>query len=161
MSKNQKHSRQWKPNVTVAAIVQEEDRFLLVEEDADDHVVLNQPAGHLEKDEHLLDAVRREVLEETARVFRPQCLVGVYLFPNRHMEEISYLRFCFAGTCGDRDPERRLDDGILRTLWLTRAELEGSRERLRTPLVTKCIDDYLAGRRYPLDILDHTPRSSP
>lgn len=160
MNKADKHIRQWKPNVTVAAIVQEEDRFLLVEENADDRLVLNQPAGHLEKDEHLLDAVRREVLEETARVFRPQSLVGVYLFPNRHVEEISYLRFCFAGTCEDYDPDRRLDDGILRTLWLTRAELDENQERLRTPLVTKCIDDYLAGRRFPLEILDHTHRSS-
>ena len=156
MNKNDKHSLQWKPNVTVAAVVHQHDRFLLVEEDADNHIVLNQPAGHLERDEHLLDAVRREVLEETARDFRPESLIGVYLYPNRFVEDITYLRFCFAGTCGDRDPDLRLDDGIIRTVWLTRDELVQNRDRLRSPLVMKCFDDYLAGRRYPLEMLDYS-----
>lgn len=162
MKMNVKRSLQWKPNVTVAAIVYQDDRFLLVEEDADGHIVLNQPAGHLEKDEHLLDAVRREVLEETTREFMPESLIGVYLYPNQFVEEITYLRFCFAGICGDRNPDLSLDDGILRTVWLSRDELVQNRDRLRSPLVLKCLDDYLAGRRYPLDILDNSllpPRS--
>jgi len=156
MNKIEKHARQWKPNVTVAAIVPRGDRFLLVEEEADGRIVLNQPAGHLEHDEHLLDAVRREMLEETARNFRPQSLVGVYLYPHRLAADITYLRFCFAGSCDEADPGRELDEGIRRTLWLGRTELEENRERLRSPLVMKCIDDYLAGRRYPLEVLDRS-----
>lgn len=154
MNKNDRHILQWKPNVTVAAIICQDDRFLLVEESADGNVVLNQPAGHLEKDEHLLDAVRREVLEETAREFRPESLTGVYLYPNQFVEDLTYLRFCFAGTCGDNNPGLSLDDGILRTVWLTRNEIVQNRNRLRSPLVLKCLDDYLAGKQYPLDLLD-------
>jgi 8-oxo-dGTP pyrophosphatase MutT (NUDIX family) len=147
---------QWKPNVTVAAVIHEQDRFLLVEEEADEHVVYNQPAGHLEQGEHLLQAAQREVLEETARDFRPECLVGVYLYPNRFNPEITYLRFCFAGSCGAPQPGRDLDEGIIRTLWLTRAELDQRQDRLRSPLVLKCIDDYLAGHYHPLDLLNHS-----
>lgn len=147
---------QWKPNVTVAAVIHEQDRFLLVEEEADDHVVYNQPAGHLEQGEHLLQAVQREVLEETAREFRPQALVGVYLYPNRFNPDITYLRFCFAGSCGEPHPERSLDEGIIRTLWLTRADLERQGDKLRSPLVLKCIDDYLGGKHHSLNLLDHS-----
>lgn len=147
---------QWKPNVTVAAVIRKEGRFLLVEEQADDHIVFNQPAGHLEKDEHLLDAVKREVLEETARQFLPDTLTGIYLYPNRFVDDITYLRFCFAGTCLEPEPEQPLDEGIIRTVWLTREEITEQSDRLRSPLVLKCIDDYLSGKQYPLDILDHS-----
>lgn len=147
---------QWKPNVTVAAIIRKEDRFLLVEEIADEHIVFNQPAGHLEKDEHLLDAVKREVLEETARHFQPEVLVGIYLYPNRFVNDITYLRFCFAGTCLEPEPGRLLDEGIIRTTWLSREEIVEKNDKLRSPLVLKCIDDYLSGKQYPLNILDHS-----
>lgn len=147
---------QWKPNVTVAAIINKEDHFLLVEEKADDHIVFNQPAGHLEKDEHLVNAVKREVMEETARHFQPEVLVGIYLYPNRFVNGITYLRFCFAGTCLEPEPGKPLDKEIIRTVWMTREEIEEQGKKLRSPLVLKCIDDYLSGKQHPLNILDHS-----
>lgn len=147
---------QWKPNVTVAAVIHREGRFLLVEEESDGHIVFNQPAGHLEESESLVDAVRREVLEETAREFYPESLIGVYLYPNRFVNNITYLRFCFAGLCSESHRERELDNGIIQTLWLTRAEIQHEDDKLRSPLVLKCIDDYLKGKHYPLDFLDHS-----
>lgn len=157
MNKIEQHQRQWKPNVTVAAVIERDGRFLLVEEEADGRIVLNQPAGHLEKDEDLLHAVRREVLEETGREFRPQALVGVYLYPHPADVGITYLRFCFSGDCGEADPQRPLDHGIRRALWLDQAALERERARMRSPLVLHCLQDYLQGRRYPLELLDHAP----
>ena len=148
---------QWKPNVTVAAIVEDAGRFLLVEEDADNHIVFNQPAGHLEKDETLLEAVQREVLEETAYEFHPDYLVGVYLYPNPHVD-IVYLRFCFAGHCLQHYPQRKLDDGILRAVWFSEAEIRGRQDSMRSPMVQRCIGDYLAGNRHPLEILHHYTR---
>lgn len=145
---------QWKPNVTVAAIAENEGRFLLVEEDAGNGIVFNQPAGHLEKNETLIAAVKREVLEETAWVFEPRSLVGVYLYPNPH-QDITYLRFCFAGKCLEHHADAPLDDGILRAVWLSRDEIESRRDRLRSPMVLNCINDYLAGKQYPLDLLNH------
>lgn len=145
---------QWKPNVTVAAIVEDNGRFLLVEEDADNHVVFNQPAGHLEKNESLINAVRREVLEETGWEFEPQSLVGVYLYPNPHVD-IVYLRFCFAGRCVRHDPSVSLDKGIIRTVWMSKDEIEARREDLRSKMVLTCINDYLAGKHYPLELLNH------
>lgn len=147
---------QWKPNVTVAAVIHRENRFLLVEEQADGHIVFNQPAGHLEQNEHLLDAVKREVMEETAREFQPETLTGVYLYPNRFVEDITYLRFCFAGTCTETIPGQPLDDVIIRTVWMTRLEIVEQSGMMRSPLVLKCIDDYLSGKQYSLDILDHS-----
>jgi len=147
---------QWKPHATVAAIIEREDRFLLVEEEADGRLVFNQPAGHLERDESLITAVCREVLEETAHRFEPCGLVGIYLYPHPDpASDITYLRVCFHGVSRSHDARQPLDDGILRTVWLSRDELAGQPERLRSPMVLRCIDDYLAGRRYPLELLNH------
>ena len=146
---------QWKPNTTVAAIAEQDGRFLLVEESINGNLVFNQPAGHLEHGESLIDAVKREVLEETAWEFEPEYLIGVYLYPNPHQADISYLRFCFYGHCRNEHKGQALDDGILRAAWLSSEEIEKERERMRSPLVTRCIDDYLNGNRYPLDILHH------
>ncbi|HKK16311.1 MAG TPA: NUDIX hydrolase [Gammaproteobacteria bacterium] len=148
---------QWKPNVTVAAIAEDNGRYLLVEEDVDNLIVFNQPAGHLEKNETLLDAVKREVMEETAREFEPQSLVGVYLYPNPH-RDIMYLRFCFAGRCIQHHADEPLDDGIIRAVWMTRDEIEAHHEKMRSPMVRRCIDDYLAGKHYPLEMLNHFDR---
>jgi len=142
---------QWKPNVTVAAIVHVEDRFLLVEERINDSSVFNQPAGHLEQGESLVDAVKREVLEETAWQFQPEALIGIYLLPGSG--DISYLRFCFYGSCTDFDEKRELDHGIIRTVWLTAAEIEANQPRHRNAVVLQCLHDYRAGKRYPLDLL--------
>jgi len=147
---------QWKPHVTVAAIVEREGQYLMVEERPDDRTVYNQPAGHLERGESLLDAVRREVREETAWAFEAEGLVGVYLYPHPDPARgITYLRFCFHGRVHDHRPGQALDAGILQAPWLTREELLERRTQLRSPLVLECIEDYLAGRRYPLDMLRH------
>lgn len=142
----------WKPNVVVAAIIEENGRFLLVEEETDDGLRYNQPAGHLEKGESLLDAVRREAFEETAHHFEPQQLVGIYKWPHP-TKDLTYLRFAFTGVVGGYDPTARLDDGILRAVWMTRDEIVTSQARHRSPFVLRCVDDYLAGWRYPLDLL--------
>lgn len=145
---------QWKPNVTVAAIVEDNGRFLLVEEDADNHIVFNQPAGHLEKNETLLNAIKREVREETGWEFEPQSLVGVYLYPNPHID-IMYLRFCFAGKGVQHNPSLSLDQGIIRAVWMNKAEIEAQQGKMRSGMVLTCINDYLAGKRYPLELLNH------
>lgn len=142
----------WDLRVTVAAIVVQDNRFLLVEEQVQGQCVYNQPAGHLDPNESLLQAVVREVREETTCNFQPEALVGVYLWPVPDSNR-SYLRVAFCGTVSAPDPSRTLDDGILATHWLSRAEIEQRRARWRSPLLGRCIDDYLAGRRYPLDLL--------
>ena len=153
------HSERWKPNVTVAAVIESGGRFLLVEEQTPDGLRLNNPAGHLDPGESLAQAVVREVLEETACSFTPSHLVGVYLLrAPRGGTDTSYLRFAFAGSVGEAEPGRALDTGIVRTLWLTAAEIGASRERHRSPLLWRCVQDHLAGRRYPLDLL-HTDGS--
>lgn len=146
---------QWKPNATVAAIAEKDGRFLLVEEKINENLVFNQPAGHLEHGETLIEAVKREVQEETAWEFEPEYLIGVYLYPNPHKTEITYLRFCFYGHCSNEHKGQALDEGIVRAAWLSREEIEKERERMRSPLVTHCIDDYLKGNRYPLELLHH------
>ena len=141
-------------SVTVAAIAEREGRFLVVEEETDEGVRLNQPAGHLEPDESLVEAVVRETLEETAYGFVPRSLLGVYRW--RHPAKgISYVRFAFVGEVTGPETGRALDAGILRALWLTPAELSAQAARHRSPLVQRCIQDYLAGRRFPLDLLIH------
>jgi ADP-ribose pyrophosphatase YjhB (NUDIX family) len=145
---------QWKPNVTVAAIVWQDDRFLLVEENIDDHIVFNQPAGHLEKNESLIQAIKREVLEETALEFIPESIIGIYLYPSK-FAEITYLRICFSGRCTKQHIEQQLDDGILRVVWFTHDEIKTHEERMRSPLVIRCIDDFLSGKSYPLELLNH------
>ena len=146
----------WKPNVTVAAVVEREGRFLLVEEETPEGIRLNQPAGHLDPGETPLDGAVREALEETARVFTPSALLGIYMartLPATEREPVTYLRFAFVGTVGAAEPGRTLDHGILRTLWLTADEIRARRPEHRSPLVMKCIDDYLAGQRYPLSLV--------
>ena len=145
---------QWKPNVTVAAIAERDGRFLVVEENADDRIVFNQPAGHLERNETLIEAVKREVMEETAWEFEPKSIVGIYMYPNPH-NDIIYLRVCFYGDCKQHFPERMLDDEIIDAVWLSREELEESCDKLRSPMVLNCIDDHLAGKHYPLELLNH------
>lgn len=140
----------WTPHVTVAAVIEDAGRYLLVEEQGGG-VVYNQPAGHVEPGEGLIEAVIRETREETAWGFRPTALVGVYRWVHPD-SDTTYLRFCFTGECYDHDPHRQLDTGIIRTWWLSREELDEIAGRLRSPLVTRCIDDYRLGRRYPLEL---------
>jgi 8-oxo-dGTP pyrophosphatase MutT (NUDIX family) len=144
----------WKPDVTVATVVERHGQFLFVEERASGRVVINQPAGHLENGETFLDAVVRETLEETAWQFSPTALIGVYVWRPEHQAR-TFLRVAFTGELGEHDPSRPLDHGILRTRWLTRAQLDEPKLRLRSPLVTQCVDDYLAGVRHPLSLLTH------
>ena len=150
----------WKPSVTVAAIIEREHegqrQFLLVEEHTPEGLKLNNPAGHLDPGESPVQGVVREVLEEAARVFTPDRLVGVYLSRFRRPatgEDVTFVRFAVGGTVGECDPTRALDDGIVRTLWLTLDDLRASRDRHRSPHVLGCVEDYLAGRCYPLDTI--------
>jgi 8-oxo-dGTP pyrophosphatase MutT (NUDIX family) len=149
----------WKPSVTVAAVIERDGRFLLVEEETADGVRLNQPAGHLDPGESLLAAAARETLEETAFAFTPRQLVGVYLWRAERTagEATTYLRFAFSGELGEHDADRALDHGILRALWLTREEIAARAALHRSPLVQRCVDDYLQGVRYPLDLLNTHP----
>lgn len=140
------------PHLTVAAVIERKGRFLLVEERIGSDLVLNQPAGHLEHGESLIDAVIRETREETARDFTPASLVGVYRW-SRPDEGLTYVRFCFAGASGEEKLPARLDDGIERTLWLTADEMRRQCHRLRSPMVLACIEDYLAGASHPLDLI--------
>ncbi|MBI5040335.1 MAG: NUDIX hydrolase [Gammaproteobacteria bacterium] len=139
-------------HVTVAAITEREGRFLLVEETVAGELLINQPAGHLEIGESLSQAVIREALEETACDFQPEALVGLYLWQVPD-SELTYLRVAFCGAMGAPLPHRELDSGIERTLWLRRDEIIACQSQWRSPLVLRCVDDYLAGRRYPLDVL--------
>ncbi|VVD75436.1 7,8-dihydro-8-oxoguanine-triphosphatase [Pandoraea morbifera] len=145
----------WKPNVTVAAVVERDGRFLFVEEQKRAGLLINQPAGHLEPGESIVDAVRREVLEETAYRFEPRHLVGIYLAPGP--DDIAYLRFTFTGALGEFDASRALDEGIVGTLWLTPDEVRAQRARHRSPILERCMDDYLRGVRYDLAILQSHP----
>jgi phosphatase NudJ len=149
-------SQRWKPSVTVAAIIERDGRFLLVEEHTPEGLRLNNPAGHLDPAESPLEGVVRETLEETACAFTPQSVVGIYLCrlqrPARG-EDVTYVRIAFAGTVGEPVPGRALDQGIVRTLWLTLAELRASRARHRSNLVLRSIEDYVAGTRFPLELI--------
>jgi 8-oxo-dGTP pyrophosphatase MutT (NUDIX family) len=144
----------WKPDVTVAAVIERDGKFLLVEEETSQGVRFNQPAGHLEADESLLDAVTREVLEESAYHFVPQHLLGIYRWHSADSDTI-YLRFAFTGEITGHDPGRPLDTGILQALWLTSDEIRATRLRHRSPLILRCVEDYLDNKRYPLDLLVH------
>ena len=157
-------SDRWKPSVTVAAIVERRQggarEFLLVEEETPEGLRLNNPAGHLDPGESPEQAVVREALEETARVFTPTAVVGVYLSrftrPARG-EDVTYLRVAYAGTVGEAEPGRPLDRGIVRTVWMTLDELRASRTRHRSVLVLRCIEDLIAGRSFPLDLVRTDP----
>ena len=149
----------WRPNVTVAAIIEQGGRYLLVEEHTDHGLKLNTPAGHLDPGESPAEGCAREALEETAHHFTPRALVGVYMARFERSTpgdagdtDITYLRFAFAGELGDREPGRALDEGIVRTLWMTPDEIRASTARHRSPLLLQCVEDHLAGQRYPLDL---------
>ena len=151
----------WKPNVTVAALIEREGHFLLVEEDTADGLRLNNPAGHLDPGESPIQACIREVLEETAHDFTPTAVVGVYLNRFRRTrtgDDITYLRFAFAGQLGTHHGWRALDEGIVRTVWMTPEEIRATRDRHRSPLLLRCLDDYLAGQRFSLNLV-HTDAS--
>ena len=145
----------WKPSVTVAAVMQRAGRFCLVEEEAEGRLVYNQPAGHWEPGETLAEACAREALEETAHEFRPTHLLGVYRW-HYAPKDVTFLRFAFLGEVGG-DAGRPLDPEIRRVLWLAPEEVRAARDRHRSPLVMACVDDCLAGRRYPLDAIRHFP----
>jgi 8-oxo-dGTP pyrophosphatase MutT (NUDIX family) len=148
----------WKPSVTVAAVIEQDGRFLLVEEHTSEGLRLNNPAGHLDPGESPLQACMRETLEETAFAFTPTHLVGVYLSRVRRPgDDFTYLRFAFCGRLGAHDPQRALDTGIVRTLWMTAEEIRASRDRHRSPLLLRCMDDYLAGTRHPLSLITTDP----
>ena len=149
-------STHWKPSVTVAAIIERDGRYLLVEEHTPEGLKLNNPAGHLDPGESPQQGVVREALEETARAFTPDRLVGIYLSRFRRPaagEDVTYLRLAFGGSVGEPDPARALDEGIVRTLWMTPDEIRASRDRHRSPLLLRCIEDHLAGRSYPLEAI--------
>ncbi len=154
----------WKPSVTVAAIVERQGRYLLIEEHTPEGLRLNNPAGHLEPGEDPVSACAREAIEETAHPFVPQHLVGVYLSrfqrparAEREAEDVTYLRFAFSGQVDDPVADRKLDDGILRTLWMTLDEVRASADRHRSPLVLRCIEDHARGQRWPLGVVYTDP----
>ena len=144
----------WKPHVTVAAVLERDGKFLLVEEETDDGLRYNQPAGHLECGESLSEAAVRETLEETGYHFTPQFLVGVYHWRNE-ARDITYLRFAFVGKITGHEAQRKLDQGIVAAHWLTLDEIRALEARHRSPMIMRCIDDWRAGKRYPLDLVTH------
>jgi ADP-ribose pyrophosphatase YjhB (NUDIX family) len=133
-------------------VIERSGQFLLVEEEDEGRILFNQPAGHLELRESLQQGCRREVLEESAWHFEPRALIGIYRW-SKPASDIAYLRFAFCGELGEHEPGRKLDAGIVRAVWLDTDEIRALRARHRSPLVLRCIEDYLAGRRYPLDLL--------
>ena len=144
----------WKPNVTVAAIIEQDGKFLLVEEHTSQGLKLNQPAGHLEANESLLNAVVREALEESAYDFEPQHLIGVYRW-HADTSNTTYLRFAYSGRILAHHAGQALDDGIVRAVWMTPEEIRATTPRHRSPLILQCVEDYLAGKRYPLELVTH------
>lgn len=146
----------WKPSVTVAAVIEREGRYLLVEERTPEGLKLNNPAGHLDPGESPQQGVAREALEETARRFVPDHIVGLYLSrfvrPARG-EDVTYLRIAFGGTAGEPEPGRTLDEPIERTVWMTLEEVRASTDRHRSALVLRCIEDHAAGVRHPLSLI--------
>ena len=148
----------WKPSVTVATVIEKEGRFLLVEEHTPEGLRLNNPAGHLDPGESPAQGCARETLEETAWHFTPTALVGIYLSRfQRATEDITYLRFAFCGELGTFDPDRTLDTGVVRALWMTPDEVRQSAARHRSPLVLQCMEDYLKGQRYPMALINTDP----
>ena len=141
-----------RPDLTVAAIVERDGQFLLVEERVGARLVFNQPAGHVERGEQLVTAVIRETLEETAWHFKPEALVGVYFWEQPDKQR-TFMRFAFTGQVTDHDSTRRLDRGIERAVWMSRDDIVGRTSRLRSPMVMLCVEDYLAGQRYPMELV--------
>ncbi len=142
----------WKPHVTVAAVIEQNNRFLLVEEQTSNGLAFNQPAGHLEESEDLISAIKREVNEETAWEFEPDYLIAVQLW-RRESGQPSFLRFCFSGQVHSHQPDQSLDEGIVQTHWLSRDEIKTREKQLRSPLVLSSIDDYQNGLNYPISML--------
>ncbi len=150
--------KRWTPRVTVAAVIERDGRFLLVEERQSRGLVLNNPAGHLDCGESLIQGCVREVLEETGYDFTPTALVGIYLSRYRgidprtsNLRDLTFLRFAFCGTLGDFHEDRQLDPPIVRTLWMSPEEIANSASRHRSPMVLRSLRDYLDGHRFPLD----------
>ena len=145
---------QFKPNTTVAAIIEQNGKFLLVEEQTERGNRYNQPAGHLEDGESLIQAVMRETMEETAYEFTPECLLGIYHWKHTH-NDTTYLRFAFIGKVGVHYPMQALDDGIVQAVWMSVDEMRDKANLMRSPQVLMCVEDYLAGKRYPLQVVTH------
>ena len=146
----------WKPSVTVAAIIERDGKFLLIEEHTPEGLMLNNPAGHLDPGESLADGCAREALEETTHTFRPTALVGIYMARLQRQstgEDVTYLRFAFCGALGEPQLGAKLDTGIVRTLWMSPDEIRESTARHRSPLLLRCMEDYLNGQRLPLSSL--------
>jgi ADP-ribose pyrophosphatase YjhB (NUDIX family) len=143
-----------RPDITVAAVVERDGQFLIVEEHIGHQLVFNQPAGHLENGESLIDATIRETLEETAWEFQPQYLVGIYVWKHPQTQR-TFVRVALTGQAITHHPHQPLDHGIVRAVWMSREQLHARPTRLRSPLVLRCIDDYLAGARYPLAVMQH------
>ena len=142
----------WQPHITVATVVEDHGRFLLVEEMAEGRAVFNQPAGHLEANESLTEAALRETLEETGWEVELTAVVGIYLY-TAPSNGVTYQRVCFAGKALRKIPDSPLDEGIIGPRWLTRDELASQPQRWRSDLVLRCIDDYLQGERFPLSLI--------
>jgi ADP-ribose pyrophosphatase YjhB (NUDIX family) len=143
---------QFKPNTTVAAIVEQNGKFLLVEEETDRGNRYNQPAGHLEDNETLIQAVIRETLEESAYEFTPEALLSVYHWKHPH-NDTTYLRFAFIGKVGVHYPMQELDDGIVQAVWMSIDEMREKASLMRSPQVLTCVEDYLAGKRFPIEVI--------
>jgi len=141
----------WKPNATVAAVIERDNAFLMVEERIDGQSVINQPAGHLNDNESLVQAVIREVREETAWTFQPQALLGIYRWQHP-VKKLTHMRTTFIGDVIEHDPKQMLDSPIIRAAWFTRDQLQ-KEGNLRSPMVLRCIDDYLNGQQFPLELL--------
>ena len=153
-------TKRWTPHVTVAAIIERDGRYLLVEEHTADGLRLNNPAGHLDLGESPVEGCAREAMEETTHSFTPTALVGVYLSRTIRRdtgEDITYLRLAFSGDLGEADNSRTLDDGIVRTLWMTPDEVRASAHRHRSPLIVRCMEDHLAGQRHALSLIYTDP----
>lgn len=149
------HQERWTPHATVAVIVERDEQFLVVEEYSQGEAVFNQPAGHVEKNETLVEAARREALEETGYSINITGLVGLYTY-TAPSNGITYHRYCFSGSVDTYDPNLALDDGIIGPQWLSIHDLRNN-ERLRSPMVLTCFEDYLRGQRFPLDIIVEHP----
>ncbi len=161
---NAQMNKRWKPSVTVAAIIERDGRYMLIEEHTPEGLRLNNPAGHLDPGESPEDGCAREALEETAHTFKPTQLVGIYISrllrparEDRAAEDVTYFRLAFCGELGEQVPNAKLDTGIVRTLWMTPEEIRANVHRLRSPLVLRCMEDHLAGQRFPLDMIYTDP----
>ena len=142
----------WIPHITVASVIEEDKKYLLVEEYVQDLVVLNQPAGHLEENETIIEACAREVLEETAYKVRVDYLIGIYQERERNSPDM-WLRFCFKCTVENEIIDRKLDKNIIRKVWLNKDDIVSPRYNLRSNMVLKCINDYESGQRYPNEVI--------